>query len=177
MFTVVRPEAGSMEQTEIESLSNTANPAGNHSVRRAISPALDASDVALVRYKLEPGDSLSGGLHTHYDQEEIFYTQNGSVSFTVVEEPGGEREEVSVEAGEIIRFGPGEFQTGRNESDSVARVLAIGAPGTRHDDDQIGSLVDCRECNAETAHSVSFLEDGGMELTCSECSNSFVVGD
>lgn len=177
MFTVVDPEFGCMERTEIASVSNTANPAGNHSVRRAISPAVDASDVALVRYELEPGESLSGGLHTHYDQEEIFYTQDGSVSFTVVEEPGGEREEITVDAGEIIRFGPGEFQTGRNESDTVAQVLAIGAPGTRHDDEEIGSLVDCRECNEETAHSVSFLDDGGMELTCRDCSNSFVVGD
>jgi mannose-6-phosphate isomerase-like protein (cupin superfamily) len=166
-----------MERTEIESVSNTANPAGNHSVRRAITPALDASDVALVQYKLEPGDSLSGGLHTHYDQEEIFYTQEGSVAFTVVEEPGGERQEITVDSGEIIRFAPGEFQTGKNERDAIARVLAIGAPGTRHDDEQIGSLVDCRECDEETAHGVMFLDDGGMELTCRECSNSFVVGD
>lgn len=166
-----------MQHIEIDSVNNSANPAGNHSVRRALSPDLDATDVALVRYKLEPGESLSGGLHTHYDQEEIFYTQAGSVSFTVVDEPGGEREEIQVDAGEIVRFGPGEFQTGRNESESVARVLAIGAPGVRHADEEIASLVECRECSEETAHGVTFLDEGGMELACEACNNSFIVGD
>jgi mannose-6-phosphate isomerase-like protein (cupin superfamily) len=137
-----------------------------HGVRLPVSQALDTEDVALVVYELEPGEQFSGGLHTHHDQEEIFYVQSGTATFEV----GEDREEVTVEAGQVIRFPPGEFQSGHNHSDETVRALAVGAPGARHEWSALESLAPCAECGEETSHDVHPPDENGvMQLVCQEC--------
>ena len=62
---------------------------------------------------------------------------------------GPRTERVTVEAGQVIRFPPGEFQSGHDHTDEPVRALAVGAPGARHD---------VRPPNA----------DGVMQLVCQE---------
>jgi uncharacterized cupin superfamily protein len=118
-----------MAKVAIGGVDNVTNPLGVHSVRKPVSGALGTEAFAMNYFELEPGESFSGGLHTHHDQEEVFYVQAGEATFEV----GREREEVSVAAGECVRFAPGEFQTGTNESDERTIGFAIGAPKARHD--------------------------------------------
>ncbi len=98
-----------------------------HSVRRPVSRALATTNFAMNYFELEPGESFSGGLHTHYDQEEVFYVQEGTATFDT------EEGQVSVDAAEVIRFDPGEFRTGYNASDERVVAFALGAPGGIHD--------------------------------------------
>lgn len=91
-------------------------------VKRSLSRVLETSDMALNHYELEPGKSLSFGYHSHADQEEVFYVEEGSVEF---ETDAGT---VTVGAGEIAYSPPGEYKRGTNLGKTRARVLAIGAP-------------------------------------------------
>jgi uncharacterized cupin superfamily protein len=95
-----------MEKVAIDDVDIETSPLGVHSVRRPVSRALGTSDFAMNYFELEPGDSFSGGLHTHHDQEEVFHVQEGTATFEV----GRDRETREVAPGECIRFSPGEFQ-------------------------------------------------------------------
>lgn len=161
-----------MEKVAIDGVDNVTNPLGVHSVRKPVSGALGTEAFAMNYFELEPGESFSGGLHTHHDQEEVFYVQAGEATFEV----GREREEVSVAAGECIRFAPGEFQTGTNESDERTIGFAIGAPKARHDFGAMESIVACRECDEETAHELDLTDQGAFHLTCTECATEFTIG-
>lgn len=156
-----------MKKIEVDEVENVPNPMGVNTVRKPISDALNADEAAVVHYELDPGESFSGGLHTHHDQEETFYILDGTATFDV----GTDREEITVEEGEAIRFDPGEFQYGYNDTDDTLIGLAIAAPGVRHDWDQLESLVPCGECGEKTIHSVSLTEEGGMVAECAECGN------
>jgi len=103
----------------------------------AVGDALGAEGFALNRYRLPPGTGLPSGLHTHLDQEEVFYVLAGELRFETLEG------DVSVEAGEAIRFAPGEYQTGANASDSEALVLAVGAP---QESEEVRVPLDCPDC-------------------------------
>ena len=159
-----------MEKVSIDDVDDEPNPLGVHSVRRPIGRELGLTDFAMNYFELEPGESFSGGLHTHYDQEEVFYIQKGTATFDTDEEP------VTVSAGEAIRFAPGDFQHGKNEGDERVVGLAMGAPGAMHDWDQIESMVPCRACGDETAHGLDLTSDGAFELTCTQCGNAFTIG-
>jgi uncharacterized cupin superfamily protein len=95
-----------MEKVAIEDVENEVNPMRVHSVRRPVSRALGTEHFAMNYFELEPGESFSGGMHTHHDQEEVFYVQEGTATF---ETPDGEP---VVREGELIRFAPGEYQKG-----------------------------------------------------------------
>jgi uncharacterized cupin superfamily protein len=84
--------------------------------------ALGVEGFALNRYRLPPGTGLPSGVHTHLDQEEVFAVLDGTVTFETL---SGEQ---TVSAGEVIRFAPGEYQTGANRGDEPAILLAVGAP-------------------------------------------------
>ncbi|MFT4946639.1 MAG: putative cupin superfamily protein, partial [Natronomonas sp.] len=71
-------------------------------LQRPLTDALGASDLALNYYELAPGDSPAYGYHKHEAQEEVFVIQQGEMTFET------ETGEVVVEAGEALRFGPGE---------------------------------------------------------------------
>lgn len=112
-------------------------------VTRPVSKALGTEDVAINYYELAPGDSFSPGLHTYFDQEEVFYIQSGTVTFET------KADDAVVESGEIVRFAPGDYQRGRNESDERVVALAIGAPR----ESERGKLLrDCPECGERTQH-------------------------
>ncbi|ELY57450.1 cupin domain-containing protein [Natronolimnohabitans innermongolicus] len=167
-----------MEKVTIDDVETETNPMDVHTIRRPVSKALGFTDFAMNYFELEPGESFSGGLHTHHDQEEVFYVQEGTATFDVRESADDETETITVGAGDVIRFAPGEFQHGYNDDDAEETVagFAFGAPDSQHDWDQIESLQYCRECEAETGHGLELTADGDFRMTCSECGNSFVVG-
>ena len=117
-----------------------------HSDRRALSDPLNTTDVAITRYVLEPGERFSGSVHAHMDQEEVFVVLEGEATFET------EADEVVVRENEVIRFGPGEFQTGANDGDGPVVALALGAP---------------RETEDVRISRISVLDD--RDVTCPDC--------
>ena len=158
-----------MEHVSIDDVDNEPNPMNVHEVRRPVGRALGLSDFAMNYFELDAGESFSGGLHTHRDQEEVFYIQEGTATFETPDD------EIVVDAGELIRFAPGEFQMGYNDGDDLVVGFAFGAPGAVHDWDELESLVHCRECGEETRHATT-LTDGAFELSCLDCENTFRIG-
>ena len=161
-----------MGKITIDDVEIETSPLEVHSVRRPVSRALGATDFAMNYFELEPGESFSGGLHTHHDQEEVFYVQDGTATFEV----GPDREEQEVAAGECIRFAPGEFQVGTNNSEDLIIGFALGAPKASHDFEEIESIVPCRECSEETAHGLDLTDTGIFRFVCEECGNEFEMG-
>ncbi|UIO98722.1 cupin domain-containing protein [Halobaculum sp. CBA1158] len=98
---------------------------------------LGTEHVAVNRYRIEPGGGFPGGLHAHADQEEVFVVVAGAARFETLE--GG----VRVEAGEAVRFAPGEYQSGSNAGDGDLVALALGAP---RDSDDVRVPVTCPDC-------------------------------
>ena len=163
-----------MRKVAIDDVDIELSPLGVHSVRRPVSDALGTDHFAMNYFELEPGESFSGGLHTHHDQEEVFYVQSGEATFEVADEPSTDAtESVTVGAGEVIRFPPGQFQEGSNDADNDDPVVgfAFGAPSSKHDWDSIESVMPCSECGEETGHGLSLTEEQTFEFTCTECGN------
>mgnify|MGYP000586770476 CR=1 FL=1 len=134
--------------------------------RRGLSEPLGTTDFAMNYYALDPGEGFSGGLHTHLDQEEVFYVLEGTATFETKPEATADSETVDVGAGEAVRFAPGEFQQGRNESDDTVRALALGAPK----DSTEGRIPQpCPECGDSDVLALAQGDDGGMVLECPEC--------
>ncbi|AHG00708.1 hypothetical protein HALLA_05370 [Halostagnicola larsenii XH-48] len=51
--------------------------------RRALADPLGTSDVAITRNVLEPGERLSGSVHTHIDPIIDMYSRNHSIVATI----------------------------------------------------------------------------------------------
>lgn len=154
-----------MRKIRISDVEST--PAGEYqSDRRVLTGPLDASHVAIVRYVLAPGERFSGSVHAHADQEELFVVLDGTATF---ETRDGE---VSVGTNEAIRFAPGEFQSGRNDSDDEVVALALGAPRDSEDVrisriPVLGNLnVACPECGLDSMRIPTDDESG---LVCPDC--------
>ncbi|MFP8890886.1 cupin domain-containing protein [Natrialbaceae archaeon A-CW2] len=139
---------------------------GNGSQRHALTGLLGTTDLAINRYRIAAGDGFPGGLHTHMDQEEVFYVLEGTATFETMDGV------VTLEEGEAIRFGRGEFQSGKNEGDRALVVLAIGAP---RDTDDVRIPVDCPQCG----HGDLQLRIGAQEMCfrCVECDGDFTPDD
>ncbi|MFB6143001.1 MAG: cupin domain-containing protein [Halorientalis sp.] len=152
-----------MEKVSLEAVRVENNPLDIHSLRKPVSDALGTEHFAFNYFELQPGESFSGGMHRHHDQEELFYVLEGTATFETPEET------VEVPADGCIRFAPGEYQTGGNRTDDLVRGFAIGAPGARHDWDQLDALLPCSECGEETDHAMALTEDGRFEFACREC--------
>jgi uncharacterized cupin superfamily protein len=139
--------------------------------RHGLSDPLGTTDVAVNRYRLAP--EFPGGLHAHANQEEVFYVVEGEATFETLARSDADRSsgEVTVGRGEAIRFAPGEFQSGRNDSDGDLVALAIGAP---RDGDDVRLPLACPECGREDVR----LETGGDEprLVCPDCGDERVPG-
>ena len=73
--------------------------------------------------------------------------------------------------GEVVRFPPGQFQEGYNDGDEPVVGWALGAPSSKHDWDEIESVLPCSECGEETGHGLSLTEDNDFAFTCTECGN------
>ncbi|NHN42502.1 cupin [Halorubellus sp. JP-L1] len=137
---------------------------------------LGTTDVAVVRYRLAPGEGFPSGLHAHNDQEEAFVVLSGEAVFEHLPPaeswdgaaPAGK--EVTVAASEAVRFAPGEFQTGRNpeRADRDLVALALGAPRQTAD---VRIPAACPDCDAPALG----LGTGGdaFTLDCPDCERSF----
>jgi len=147
-----------MRTVTIDEVDNSIQPAA---VMRQLTEPLGLTDVAINFYELEPGDSLAFAYHDHEIQEEIFYVQEGTVTFETESGP------VEVGAGEIVRFGREEFQRGWNREDDRAIVLALGAPleyGRQH------KLRYCPSCDAETDNELARADDeDAVVARCKDC--------
>jgi quercetin dioxygenase-like cupin family protein len=159
-----------MERVSVDDIRAEPHPMGVNRERRVVTDAVGAEHVTAVHYELDPGEQFSGGLHTHHDQEEVFYVLDGTATFEV----GTDGETVDVEAGEAIRFEPGEFQCGRNESDDRVAGLALAAPGSRHNWEDIESFAPCSECGEVTSHGVRE-PDEAFVVYCMECDNEVQI--
>ncbi len=102
---------------------------------RPLSSALGTEDVSINHYELAPGDSFGFCYHRHHDQEEVFYIRSGTVTFET------EDGDVPVSTGELVRFGPGEFQRGTNRGTERVVALALGAP--RPENEEVDLARDC----------------------------------
>ena len=151
-----------MEHVSIDDVE--PNAMGGDTDRRALADPLGATDVAVNRYALDPGEAFSGGMHAHLDQEEIFYIVEGEATFETAPEPDAETETVTVDSGEAIRFAPGEYQQGRNESDERVVALALGAPKESTE----GRVAQpCPSCDSPAM--ALEMGDSGLILACPDC--------
>lgn len=166
-----------MQKVTVDDVETVPHFMGVNSQRRPLSRAIEGIDFAMTHLELDPGERFSGGLHTHHDQEELFYVLDGTATFEVREEPDEASESIEVRAGEVIHFAAGDvFQTGVNESEEPVIGIAIGVPGARHRWKGIETVLECADCERETAHSVvpageeTRMPDADeMVITCTEC--------
>lgn len=169
MSAARRPRAGAnalgpaaqpsaMERVSLDDVTDRMGPAD---VERKLGNALGATDVAVNYYELEPGDSFGFGYHSHESQEELFYVVEGAVTFETA------TGDVQVDAGEAIRFEPGESQLGTNRGDDRVVALAVGAP---KESGELHMLRECAECGGRTPNAVQMTEDREAIVTvCLEC--------
>lgn len=165
-----------MERVTLDRGSGTLHGA----VVQRLSDPLGTADLALNHYRMEAGESLPAGLHTHADQEEVFVVLSGELAFETLLPPDvGDAgsladytpRDVRVSAGAVIRFAPGEFQSGRNAIDGETSVLAIGAPrGT----DDIRLPIGCPACSNAP---LRLRTDGGVSFECLDCGAGHVPSD
>lgn len=146
-----------MERVAISAVEQ-AYLSGTHD-RRDVSRALGAEHVTVMYYEVPPGDVLSGAYHTHTEQEEVFLVRSGTATFMT------EDGEVEVDAGEAIRFAPGEFQHGYNDADDPLVVLALGAPPGMENSE---TLFVCTGCERRAIHDI-VIEDGAPVTVCRAC--------
>jgi uncharacterized cupin superfamily protein len=132
--------------------------------RRGLTGALGAEDVAINHYRVAPGERISS-LHGHGDQEEVFLVVDGAMTFETFEAEADGGREVQVAAGEAVRFGPGEYQSGKNASDDQATAYALGAPPETED---VHVPLSCPDCGHD--HVRPTLSAGGDPvLVCPDC--------
>lgn len=153
-----------MEKTHIDEVNSRR--IGEDSERRELSVSLETTNVAINYYRLSPGDGFPGGLHCHMDQEEVFVVLEGTAIFETLSG------EITVREGGAIRFAPGEFQSGTNESDGPLVALALGAPRETED---IRTPVECPECGHDDLR-LDFDEDG-LALVCPDCVTEHIPED
>ena len=147
-----------METVRIEDVENSVQPAA---VMRRLTDPLGTEHLAINYYELEPGDSFGFGYHRHPGQEEVFYIMAGTATFET------EDGEVTVEAGEAIRFGPGEWQLGRNADERTVRALAMGAPA---DERETELHRECDNCGGRQPTRIERAEDEDALVTiCESC--------
>ena len=147
-----------MERVTTDDVDSWTSPAA---AKRPLGRVLEAEEVAVNHYELEPGDAFGFGYHRHPDQEEVFYVIEGEATFET------EDGDVSVGAGEAVRFAPGEWQLGRNEGDERVVALALGAPA---DASSADIRRECPDCGERTPTQVARADDGsGLVTVCQEC--------
>lgn len=140
------------------SISEESGSTGDEFDRRAVSAALETTDIAINRYRVQPGGRLPAGLHAHVDQEEVFVVLSGEATFETLDG------RVTVASDEAIRFAPGEFQAGRNDGDEHLELLALGGP---RESDAVRIPIPCPDCAAEALR-LDFAE-GSLSFVCPDC--------
>jgi mannose-6-phosphate isomerase-like protein (cupin superfamily) len=132
---------------------------------RRLTVALEMEHAAINHYQVPPGEGLPAGLHAHVDQEEIFLVCEGRAIFETL------AGEIPVEAGEAIRFEPGEFQSGHNAGEDPLVLLAVGAP---RDSEDVRIPASCPACGNEK---LGLETDGGVRFVCPGCAEEHVPAD
>ncbi|QSX00718.1 cupin domain-containing protein [Haloterrigena alkaliphila] len=96
---------------------------------RRLSDAAGLENVAINRFRAEPGEQLPLAYHYHEQQEEAFVVLSGTLH---VETPEGEFE---VPAGDMFAAQPESAHRAYNPDDaeSAVEVVAIGAPPASDD--------------------------------------------
>jgi len=162
-----------MEKVAVADVESDAyDPANRSHEMRRLSDPLGAVNVSINHYVLEPGERFSGSVHAHTDQEELFLVVAGTATF---ETRDGE---ITVDDGEAIRFGPGEFQSGRNDSDGTLAAFGVGAPRESGDVlidriPEIGRDIECPECGRESMRATA--DDDGADLVCPDCGGETTI--
>jgi uncharacterized cupin superfamily protein len=147
-----------MEHVSLDEIDPWMSPARS---KRSLSHALGAEHLAMNHYVLDPGERFGFGYHRHADQEELFYVLEGAATF---ETEGGD---VTVDAGEAIRFAPGEWQLGRNDTDEQVVALALGAPA---DTEELDVVRGCPDCGERQAVRIEPTDDrDALVAICEEC--------
>lgn len=145
-----------MEKVTIEELDRDLSTAN---VKRPVGEALGVEGFALHQYQVEPGETFSTGIHTHLDQEEVFYVLAGTATFET------DKRSVKVDAGEAIRFAPGDFQQGKNDSDGRVVAVVMGAPKKSE-----VSRIECPACDAREAPEIEWTDDrSAIIFECRQC--------
>jgi mannose-6-phosphate isomerase-like protein (cupin superfamily) len=153
-----------MEIVTIDALE--PEPEGDVEVdRRSLSGPLGTTDVAANYYALDPGESFVAGLHAHMDQEEIFFVLEGTVTFETTRDPAADPRTVAVESGQVVRFGRGEYQQGRNEGHEQATAIALGAPPNSTSGREPRTCPDC----SESEYLDTAIVDGQLKAQCPAC--------
>lgn len=125
--------------------------------RHGLTDLLNTSDIAINHYVIDPDERLSG-LHAHMDQEEVFFVVDGEMTFETM------NGEITVGESEAIRFAPGEFQSGKNDSDGEVTAVAVGTP---RDSEDIRIPLACPECDHDNMRLK--LSESGEALVCPDC--------
>jgi uncharacterized cupin superfamily protein len=146
-----------MERVTVDAVEPTAF--GDDIDARGLADPLGTTDLSINHYRIPPGEGFPSGLHAHVDQEEVFVVLDGDATFLTLEDGP-----ISVEAGEAIRFVPGEYQTGRNEAADDLVALALGAP---RDTEDFRVPVACPDCGHGDLRPAA--GDDGVELVCPDC--------
>ncbi|MFB6119765.1 MAG: cupin domain-containing protein [Halobacteriaceae archaeon] len=147
-----------MRDVSLDDLDSRIGPA---SVSRPLSDALGTTNLAINYYELGPGESSAYGFHAHEAQEEVFYVQAGTVTFRTADG------DVTADAGDLVRFGPGEYQRCVNEGEDRATLLVVGAP---REAGETEVLRYCAECATETPQSLELVDEkDAIEAVCEEC--------
>jgi mannose-6-phosphate isomerase-like protein (cupin superfamily) len=110
--------------------SRAVNPADDRPCElRRLSAAAEVSNVAINRFRAEPGEQIPLAYHYHDEQEEVFYVLSGRMA---VETPEGTHH---VEAESVFAATPGSPHRAHNPAgaDEAVEVLAIGAPAVDGD--------------------------------------------
>ena len=173
-----------MEHVAIDEIDPAPNDPNLHTDRRDLAAALDTDGVAIARYVLEAGERFSGSVHAHMDQEEVFVVLEGEATFEVRADEGDERDErtdeVTVDTDEVIRFAPGEFQSGYNAGDDRVVALALGVP-KESEDVRIARIpvledrdISCPDCEFDHMR-ISRID--GVDFECPDCGATLVLED
>ena len=137
--------------------------------QRKLADPLNTSGIAINRYVLEPGERFAESLHAHMGQEELFIVLEGEATFELRDG------EVTVGENEAIRFAPGEFQSGKNNSGEAVVAFALGTPHGSEDVriariPGIGEIV-CPECGRDDMR----IPAEGTDLVCPDCGAELAV--
>jgi len=100
------------------------------------------------------------------DQEEVFVVIEGEATFETLDGT------ITVSNGEVVRFAPGEFHSGRNDSDRTLVAVAVGAP---RDTSDVRLPVACPECDHGTLRLDG--SGGGVRFVRPNCGSEHVPRD
>ncbi|QKY19219.1 cupin domain-containing protein [Halolamina sp. CBA1230] len=128
---------------------------------RMLAGPLGTAEVAVNHYELAPGESFTLSSHCHDEQEEVFYVESGEITFETPDD------ELTVDAGELLRVAPGEYQLGTNRGDESAAAIVVGAP---REEESGKMLLTCGDCGEYTPHR---LDESDEQYCCTECGAGF----